>query len=486
MHALLLALALNWNADVAHLKTELSKQHPNLPAAVMRELDSFRTRAATMETHEAVVDLARVLALAEDGHTRLTFPVEGFFQGHSKTAPANVPSFHTLPVRFTLFDDGLTITRAADAKLVGARVTRIGSMSAEEAIAAVMPVVHGDNDSQKREIAASYLTMPEVLHARRVIPSLDEAAITLESGETIVLKPQSLGPLPAVRPWAFRKTGDAVIFDYVEVANTPEKTLAQFADELFRELNGEMAGKLIIDLRENWGGNGSLNRALLHHILRAKSLQTPGNLFVLTGRRTFSAAIMFLIDLEQHTNAIVIGEPTGGRPNHYGDSRRIVLPHSGLTVRASTLYWQLSDPRDLRHWIAPHVAAPPTAADFRANRDAAMEIALDYFGGAPSAKVEGSWSGVVTLEHQRVPFTLRDGKFTCEELKDVKDMTLELRAGTKRLAGILRTGGMEFLVTGSRNAGVPAAGPQASRGRRDAARPAGETPAFQKERESAP
>lgn len=446
MHALLLALALNWNADVAHLKTELAKQHPNLPPAVMRELDSFATRAASLPAHEAVVDLARVLALAEDGHTRLTFPVEGFFQGHSKTAPANVPPFHTLPVRFTLFDDGLTITRAADARLAGARVTRIGSMSAEEAIAAVMPVVHGDNDSQKREIAASYLTMLEVLHARRVIPTLDEAAITLDGGETIVLKPQSLGPLPAVKPWSFRKTGDAVIFDYVEVANTPEKTLAQFAEELFREVDG----KLIIDLRENWGGNGSLNRALLHHVIRSKTLQTPGSLFVLTGRRTFSAAIMFLIDLEQHTNAIVIGEPTGGRPNHYGDSRRIVLPHSGLTVRASTLYWQLSDPRDLRTSIAPHVPAHPTAADFRANRDAAMEIALDYFGGTPSAKVEGSWSGVVALEHQRVPFTLRDGKFTCEALKNVKDITLELRAGTKRLAGILRTGGMEFLVTGER------------------------------------
>jgi hypothetical protein len=128
----------------------------------------------------------------------------------------------------------------------------------------------------------------------------------------------------------------------------------------------------------------------------------------------------------------------------------LFAPATFIAVRASTLYWQLSDPRDGRASIAPHVPAHPTAANFRANRDAALEIALDYFGGAPSTTVDGSWSGVVTLEHQRVPFTLRDGQFACEALKDVKDVTIELRAGTKRLAGVLRTAGMEFLMTGER------------------------------------
>jgi len=456
MHALLLtaALALNWNADLTFLAAELPKKHPDMPAIVYRELDALKARAGSLAPHEATVELARVLALANDGHTRLTFPVTGFFQGHSKTDPANIPEFRTLPLRFTLFDDGLVITRAADARLTGARVMRIGSMSAEAAIAAILPVVHGDNDFQKREIAASYLTMLEVLHARRLIPSLDEATLTLESGETVTLKPAALELPPAPKPWSYRKTGDTVIMDYVEVANTPEKTLMQFADEMFREVDG----KLIIDLRENWGGNGSLNRALLHHIIRSKTLQTPGNLIVLTGRRTFSAAIMFLIDLEKHTSAIFIGEPTGGRPNSHGDSRKVKLPHSGLTVRVSTLYWQLSDPRDTRTTIAPHIAAPPTARDFRAGRDAAMAAARDYFGGAPSADIRGEWSGTISIEHHRFPFTLRDGRITAPDLdlKDVpvsegKGMTFRFRAGTNRIAGLITSGGLEFLAAGEKS-----------------------------------
>ncbi len=57
----------------------------------------------------------------------------------------------------------------------------------------------------------------------------------------------------------------------------------------------------------------------------------------------------------------------GGKINHYGDSRRITLPHSGITVRVSTLWWQ-GDERDERPWKAPDVAAEPTFADYRANR----------------------------------------------------------------------------------------------------------------------
>jgi tetratricopeptide (TPR) repeat protein len=82
--------------------------------------------------------------------------------------------------------------------------------------------------------------------------------------------------------------------------------------------------------------------------------------------------------MEKYTNAIFVGEPTGARPNHYGDAARIVLPHSGLTVRASTLWWQDVDPRDTRPWTPPQISAALTSADYRAARDPALRAALTY------------------------------------------------------------------------------------------------------------
>jgi hypothetical protein len=459
MNVLLLLLALDWNADLDHLRAELPKMHANAfhtisRAELEREIDSLKERSTAMQPHEIVVDLARIVARIGDGHTRLTFPAEGFFQGHSKTDPPKDPAlnFHVLPVRFALFEDGLTIVRAADPRLAGARVTRIGTMTADEAIAAILPVVHGDNDMQRKEIVATYLAMTDVLQARGVTPSRQEVPVTLATGETVILKPGTLASPPARPPFSFKHLPEskAVYFDFVEVANAPDETLAAFAGRLFRFVDEQPVDKLIIDLRDNWGGNNSLNRSILHGIIRSKKLRTPGSLFVLIGRRTFSAAMMLLIDLEKHTSAIFIGEPSGGSPNSYGDSRKLILPHSGLTVRISTLYWQSSDPRDKRTSIEPHVFAPPSL-----NGDAALAAALDFFGGAPSPTLTGDWNGVVAIEHQRVPLTIRDGKITAPNFKDAR---FELRAGTKRLAGTLRTsGGLEFVVAGVRESASDAA-----------------------------
>jgi hypothetical protein len=98
-----------------------------------------------------------------------------------------------------------------------------------------------------------------------------------------------------------------------------------------------------------------------------------GKLFVITSRRTFSAAQMLISDLESWTNPIFVGEPSSSRGNAYGDSKRLVLPNHKVTVRVSTLYWQYMDPRDTRPWITPDVAAPLTVDAYKAGRDPALE-----------------------------------------------------------------------------------------------------------------
>ena len=436
MRALLLAATLfNWNNDLTHLANEVPKLHPNPYHTTAREtyvaeIEQLRKRAPELAPHEVIVDMARIVALLGDGHTRLTLPLDpaaGFFQGHSKTDPPKDPSltFHAIPQRFTIEDDGLFTPD-------GRRVKRIGRMSAAEAIAAVLPVAHGDNEWQKRQVAAGYLSLPEVLHARGVIAALDDVPLELEDVGTGFRPSDGLKPVSTSEPWSYRVQGDAMIFDFNEVANGKTETLAQFAARLFEAVETQPVNKLIVDLRNNYGGNNSLNRPVLHGILRSRKLRQPGSLFVLVGRRTFSAAMMLVTDLELHTHAIFLGEPTGGSPNGYGDSRKVKLPDSGLTVRVSTLYWQKSDPRDKRATLEPHVRT----------RDP-LAVALDYFGGPPGP-AEGSWKGVVTTEHERLPFTLQDGKFSL-------DYPFAVRAGTKRLAGTMTANGMEFLVTAERD-----------------------------------
>jgi hypothetical protein len=131
-------------------------------------------------------------------------------------------------------------------------------------------------------------------------------------------------------------------------------------------------------MRWNNGGNTFLSQPLLYSLIKSDKINQKGKLFVIIGRRTFSAAQNTSTFFERHTKAIFVGEPTGSRPNFVGEETPFVLPYSKVMVNISDLYWQSSWPMDYRTWIAPQIYTPPTFAAYRANRDPAMEAILAY------------------------------------------------------------------------------------------------------------
>ncbi|HWO91094.1 MAG TPA: hypothetical protein VNP53_03925, partial [Methylomirabilota bacterium] len=134
---------------------------------------------------------------------------------------------------------------------------------------------------------------------------------------------------------------------------------------------------LRLDLRLNGGGNGQWNRDILRALIKSH-YDAPGRLLVVTGRRTWSAAGMLIDDLENFSDAVFVGEPSAARGIGYGDSQRLVLPNSHVTLRVSTLYWQFWDPRDTRPWIEPAVTGGLTLGDYVAGGDPALAAAIAY------------------------------------------------------------------------------------------------------------
>ena len=96
-------------------------------------------------------------------------------------------------------------------------------------------------------------------------------------------------------------------------------------------------------------------------------------LYLVIGRMTFSAGVNFVTDAEMRTNATLVGEPTGGSPNQYGDAVSFELPNSGLRARISTVYWNKGGTDDEHPHHEPHLWAPVTAADYFAGRDSAWD-----------------------------------------------------------------------------------------------------------------
>jgi hypothetical protein len=162
------------------------------------------------------------------------------------------------------------------------------------------------------------------------------------------------------------------------VADKPDEPLDAFWDRVFATVAEPPVERFVLDLRQNGGGDNTLNRPLVHHLIRSDKVNKRGSLFALIGRRTFSAAAALAVDLEKHTQVLFVGEPTGGHPNHYTDTGRLVLPNSGLRISYSPFFWDYSYPGDKRVWIAPHVAIELSSDDDINGRDPAFDAIVHY------------------------------------------------------------------------------------------------------------
>jgi Tetratricopeptide repeat len=174
--------------------------------------------------------------------------------------------------------------------------------------------------------------------------------------------------------FAYLPEDRTVYVAYRAVASPPHgPSNREFWDSVFASVDHNQAERLVIDVRENTGGNGFLNRHVVQQILRRPRIDRPDALVVIIGRRTFSAAQQLVNDLDWWTQATFVGEPTGQRPSQFGDHEPLVLPHSGITVQISTVFHQGPDPFDRRAFVAPAVYTPLTSADYDAGRDPAWE-----------------------------------------------------------------------------------------------------------------
>lgn len=77
------------------------------------------------------------------------------------------------------------------------------------------------------------------------------------------------------------------------------------------------------------------------------------------------------MDFKHLTDAVVIGEETAGKPNHFGEVRSFQLPGSKLTVAYSTKYFQRTD-EDVST-ITPDVKIEMSFADFTKGVDPVYE-----------------------------------------------------------------------------------------------------------------
>ena len=162
---------------------------------------------------------------------------------------------------------------------------------------------------------------------------------------------------------SFCPTAQTVYFSFT--GYPPDAEFRERTAALARLLDESHARRLVIDLRRNQGGDFDQFRRLLLPIIKARAaINRKGGLFVITGPGTFSAATVNALDLRNEANAILVGAPTGMRPNHYGEHGEFRLPNSGFRISYSTQYHRFGADTDSA--VVPDQNIEPTWAEFSA------------------------------------------------------------------------------------------------------------------------
>jgi tetratricopeptide (TPR) repeat protein len=397
-----------WREDLRFMAQEMPKRHKDLFHRITREqfeaaIKNLDARIPNLERNQIIVEMQRIAAMIGDGHTNL-YP----------TRDAKV-GFHILPVKLYLFSDGLFIRAAKkeQADLVGARIIKIGNLTAQQAVAKAGALVGSDNEWDAKYFAPQLLVMPEILHALGMSNDTGSASFTLEKNgkqQTVLLKQIGLAevmpgdtdmtwtakdgwidlrdaatdPLPlwlknpANKFWFEMLSDKQTLYVQLnQVGGKDDESLEEFAKRLATFIESNPIEKLVLDLRLNRGGNGTLLRPLVTALIKSK-INQPNKFFTVIGRSTFSAAQFLVNDLEHYTDTIFVGEPSGSKGNIYGDSRKIILPNSGITVRVSIYYWQDWHPLDSREWTAPQLTAELSSEEYRTNVDPALKLIAGY------------------------------------------------------------------------------------------------------------
>jgi hypothetical protein len=387
-----------WREALDGLVRALPDVHPNAFFRTPRE--KFEADAArlseqfdTLSETDRALSMARLVASLGDPHTSLNI---SRFQAAS-------PLF---PLGLYPASDGVLIIAAPSAhpEMAGAEIIAINDLPISDVIDRIATLYAWENQALKKAWLRQWVSMGEAHRFLGITPTADEARITFRTldpdaetrtvtvravprsdlGVSIVAMPR---PAPSVAAISQRRDPRAMWFDlvpdtdslylrYERCANDPQVSIREYTDSVRVRLRQGDVKRLIIDLRANGGGDSSLLEPFIAGLANQPEFRERGSIIVLVGRNTFSSAQLNADSLRRRAGAVVIGEPTGQKPNHYGEVRVMGFPHIDLPVLYSTKFFQ-TDPADPESMM-PDVLIEPTMRDIVSGRDSAFEAAIAF------------------------------------------------------------------------------------------------------------
>ncbi|MFT5088880.1 MAG: hypothetical protein ACI8PG_003246 [Planctomycetota bacterium] len=392
-----------WRQDLLYLVDEIKRLHVNMyhtvnPEAFQSKISNINKRIPSLTDQQVVFEFMQLLGSVGNGHN---FIIPGL---------GAKGSFSQIPLQFYWFSDGLYIVGANEEyqQWIGSKVEAFGNTPTEQALERTKTINARDNEMQQRWLSPYYLSLTTVLEGLGIVDSSENFTLTLSNASGVGSKIQpktnamnfqgfpKLPPLTAAEsPRYLAKNSDnywseliternALYVQFNDVINKPSVSLKEFNLQLRDQIIKEGVDNLILDLRHNSGGDGSIVPPMIATMVFFEAHNPEGKMFVLIGRNTFSAAHNLLLDISRLTDVIIVGEPSGSRPNALSEAGWFNLPYSRLGGIVSSQFHQSGEPEDHRIWVAPHMPTSLSSDEYFSGKDPSIGAIFELIGNASS------------------------------------------------------------------------------------------------------
>ena len=433
--------------DLRVLHDALEEGHPGIYRFVPKpELDSTFQRADAqlvrpMTALQFYRLLAPVVAGIKCGHTALR--PSGAIQQRLAAEPL-------IPFEAAILNGKIYVAHdfSAEGQLAGAEILSINGVDAGSILASMLAVVHGDGDSptagpyqlsNRRGFARNLYLIAGLQSPFRLRYALGgKTAETVLNGLTLNTMLESPAPPPGNATWRLLEDGSTGLLKVRAFSGKAEGDVPMraFFEQVFTRIREKNVTRLILDLRDNGGGDDELGRSLFayfadHPFLYYRDLivnklsfrffqyvpdrdplppnvqdlmkpgsdhkyhmvghpnwgmQQPaaphfaGKTVVLMNGGSFSTTCEFLSTLHSHGGAVFVGEETAG--GYYGNTSgadvSLLLPNSKLTLPVQLVGYYLAIEGNTQgaRGIRPDYPVTYTIEDVLSGRDRAMETAL--------------------------------------------------------------------------------------------------------------
>jgi hypothetical protein len=396
-----------WKSDIEYIRTELPKRHKNLFFKIGQKTFDNRLNELTkslpnMTDIQIALSLQEIIAQMGDDHTGLDYkPL--------------VKSASIFPITLYWFSNGLHVLAILNKyeSALGGRITAIDDVPIAEVNSRLSSLMAKTNDALIRHRLPNMLPSIALLRHFDIIAGdsgkftfVDQAgaekSLIIDKLDITALGPNTrfVGVTPQSQPlcwqnqrllfWSQFIKEDKILYlqynrcwsrELEEKHGSKAKaqrmpSFAEFTSKVLESLSEAETQKLVVDLRFNPGGSSPQGTKFAKKIGQTARINKKGRLFVIIGKRTYSSAVINAIDFKKNTEAILIGEPTSGKPNHFGEVNKFSLPKSGLSVSYSTKYFNYLD-EDLSS-LMPDITVETTFADYAAGKDPVLEAVKRY------------------------------------------------------------------------------------------------------------